>query len=73
MECPACGHEKRRVVDSRPSMGSVYRRSECLKCMKRFTTLEIIVEKAKIKKDWPHEMYDDDGIRVATTTRRLYG
>jgi hypothetical protein len=41
--------------------------------MKRFTTLEIIVEKAKIKKDWPHEMYDDDGIRVATTTRRLYG
>lgn len=44
MECPFCGHVERRVVDSRPSMGTVRRRSECLSCKKRWTTMEIMVE-----------------------------
>ena len=44
MKCPFCGYEESKVLDSRTSkeMDSIRRRRECLKCQKRFTTLETI-------------------------------
>jgi len=42
MNCPYCGAEDTRVVDSRPSDGglAIRRRRECPACGRRFTTYE---------------------------------
>jgi len=42
VECPFCGAEDTRVVDSRPAEGgaAVRRRRECSECGNRFTTYE---------------------------------
>jgi transcriptional regulator NrdR family protein len=42
MKCPYCGHDKDKVVDSRPinEGTAVRRRRKCLSCLKRFTTYE---------------------------------
>ncbi len=42
MQCPFCGQDKDKVVDSRSSEGgrAVRRRRECLICDRRFTTYE---------------------------------
>ena len=44
MNCPKCGHEEDKVVDSRPAQDgrAIRRRRECLKCSERFTTYEYI-------------------------------
>ena len=44
MKCPFCGDQDSKVVDSRHSEDgqSIRRRRECLKCMRRFTTYEIV-------------------------------
>lgn len=44
MKCPFCGHTESKVIDSRPTDegARIRRRRECLKCLKRFTTYEII-------------------------------
>lgn len=44
MKCPFCGDQESKVVDSRHSEDnlSIRRRRECSKCMKRFTTYEIV-------------------------------
>ena len=42
MNCPFCGYEDVRVVDSRPHEDKIRRRRECARCNKRFTTYEII-------------------------------
>lgn len=62
MRCPYCFYEDSKVIDSRPTdEGSrVRRRRECLKCLKRFTTYEV-VETAPIvvvKKDRSREEFD---------------
>lgn len=46
MECPKCGSERSKVVDSRkvPNaflQGSISRRRECCECKTRFTTYEV--------------------------------
>ena len=43
MTCPHCKHSRSRVVDSRQSNDTKYRRRECSssKCGKRFSTFEI--------------------------------
>lgn len=38
--CPACGHGKTSVYDSRPTRGSVRRTRACLGCGHRFVTWE---------------------------------
>jgi transcriptional repressor NrdR len=50
MLCPYCGDLQNKVVNSRltPSGESIRRRRECIKCGRRFTTLEI-VEKLPIR------------------------
>src|SRR5256886_9476490 len=58
MHCPFCNADKEslKVIDSRTCEGgrSIRRRSECLKCEKRFTTYERIEDPIKlivVKKD----------------------
>ena len=40
MKCPFCGAEDTKVIDSRPTEGSIRRRRQCEDCSKRFTTYE---------------------------------
>lgn len=42
MHCPFCHHDDSRVVDTRLSDDglSIRRRRECVKCKRRFTTIE---------------------------------
>ena len=63
MQCPYCGKDHDRVVDSRSSEGgaAVRRRRVCLACSRRFTTYERAEETLRmtvIKKDGSREPYD---------------
>ncbi len=40
MQCPFCGHNESRVIDSRESPEGIRRRRECMRCELRFTTYE---------------------------------
>ena len=44
MKCPFCGDQDSKVVDSRHSEDgqSIRRRRECMACLRRFTTYEIV-------------------------------
>jgi transcriptional repressor NrdR len=62
MRCPACGADEDRVVDtrSRNDGKSVRRKRLCLKCGRRFFTVEEIEDKtlSVIKRDGRREPYD---------------
>lgn len=63
MQCPFCGQDSDRVVDSRGSDGgkSIRRRRECSACSRRFTTYERAEEALRlsvIKKDGSRVPYD---------------
>jgi len=62
LKCPYCGYDESRVIDSRPADEGerIRRRRECLSCMKRFTTYEIIetTPLMVIKKDKSREAFD---------------
>lgn len=63
MQCPFCGQDNDKVVDSRSSEGGriVRRRRQCLACGKRYTTYERPEETIRltvIKKDGSREPYD---------------
>ena len=66
MNCPFCGFEESKVIDSRPTDENerIRRRRECLQCGKRFTTYEIIedVPIIVIKKDKSREVFDRNKI-----------
>lgn len=66
MKCPYCGFEESRVVDSRPTDEGerIRRRRECVRCLKRFTTYEIIesLPLIVIKKDKSREAFDRNKI-----------
>lgn len=65
MMCPFCSHAETKVIDKRDSGIQTKRRRECLKCEKRFNTLEVI-EKSNlrvIKKDGSRQEYDPDKMR----------
>lgn len=59
MECPYCS-TKTKVTDKRDSHKGIRRRRECLKCKKRFTTHEKIIQHDFyiIKKDKSREKFD---------------
>ena len=40
MNCPFCGHDESKVIDSRESPEGIRRRRECARCALRFTTYE---------------------------------
>ena len=78
MQCPYCGQDHDKVVDSRSSEGgrTVRRRRECLDCGQRFTTYERPEEVIKlnvIKKDGTRVPYDRqkviDGLQKACFKR----
>lgn len=62
MRCPHCNYVESRVIDSRPTDDGkkIKRRRECLSCLKRFTTYEIIetFPLVIIKKDKSREAFD---------------
>ncbi|MCK4624408.1 MAG: transcriptional repressor NrdR [Phycisphaerae bacterium] len=63
MQCPFCGGDNDKVIDSRGSDGgrSVRRRRQCLACNRRFTTYERFEETTRItvvKKDGSRVSYD---------------
>jgi len=63
MQCPFCGSDSDKVVDSRSSEGgrAIRRRRECQTCKRRFTTYERPEEVTRltvIKKDGSREPYN---------------
>jgi transcriptional repressor NrdR len=62
MKCPYCGFEESKVVDSRPTDEGerIRRRRECISCLKRFTTYEIIesLPLIVVKKDKSRQTFD---------------
>ena len=78
MQCPYCGQDHDKVVDSRSSEGgrAVRRRRECLGCQQRFTTYERpegVIKLNVIKKDGNRVPYDRqkviDGLQKACFKR----
>ncbi|MGI5988788.1 MAG: transcriptional regulator NrdR [Lachnospiraceae bacterium] len=61
MNCPYCGAEDTKVIDSRPTEdGSIRRRRQCVVCGRRFTTYERLemTPLIVIKKDKTREPFD---------------
>ena len=62
MKCPYCGYEESKVIDSRSADDGerIRRRRECLKCVKRFITHEVIetVPLIVVKRDKSREVFD---------------
>ena len=63
MQCPFCGQDNDKVIDSRSSEGgkTVRRRRQCLACQRRYTTYERpeeVLRLTVIKKDGTREPYD---------------
>ncbi|MBN1555795.1 MAG: transcriptional repressor NrdR [Phycisphaerae bacterium] len=62
MQCPFCGQDNDKVIDSRSSDGGrvVRRRRNCLNCSRRFTTYERVEDTVRltvIKKDQSRQPY----------------
>ena len=62
MKCPFCGHPESKVIDTRPTDEGerIRRRRECLSCLKRFTTYEIVetLPIIVVKKDKSREPFE---------------
>ena len=77
MNCPYCGHDDSRVIDSRDVNDGVRRRRQCLRCDSRFTTYERLQPASLfvIKKDQRREEFDREkiltGVRKACEKRPL--
>lgn len=65
MQCPYCSHPETKVIDKRDGAGMSKRRRECLKCEKRFNTIERVEETRLrvIKKDGRREEFDREKVR----------
>ncbi|MBI2853214.1 MAG: transcriptional repressor NrdR [Chloroflexi bacterium] len=77
MNCPFCGHDDSKVIDSRDVNDGIRRRRECLKCEARFTTYEHLQRASLfiIKKDQRREEFSKEkllsGLRRACEKRPL--
>lgn len=77
MDCPFCGGQDTRVIDSRDVNDGVRRRRQCQRCDSRFTTYEKVQPTGLfvIKKDQRREEFSRDkllaGIRKACEKRPL--
>ncbi len=79
MNCPKCGHEDSKVLDTRTGREnrSIRRRRQCLACGHRFTTIEEIVREGflVVKKDGRREEFDHakilSSLRKATEKRPI--
>lgn len=67
MKCPFCGKAESNVLESRVTECSdgIRRRRECVKCGKRYTTLEKVKDNALwvIKKDGRREGFDREKVK----------
>ena len=67
MDCPFCGHDETKVIDSRLAAEGrqVRRRRQCLECRERFTTFESaeLVMPRVIKSDDRREPFDERKMR----------
>jgi transcriptional repressor NrdR len=66
MRCPYCSSDELKVLDKRTSdEKSIWRRRECLKCGKRFTTYERVesVDLIVVKKDGRRERFDRNKLK----------
>ena len=72
MQCPECGYEDSKVLDSRPAENKIRRRRECLSCKCHFTTYEMVetIPLMVVKKDNTIEPFDRDKLinRLARAT-----
>ena len=77
MNCPYCGYQDSKVIDSREVNEGIRRRRQCLSCSSRFTTYERLQPASLfvIKKDERREEFSRDkllsGIRKACEKRPL--
>ena len=79
MKCPHCGETESKVIDTthETQAGGVRRRRECLKCGRRFSTVERVVLATPIvvKSDGRREPFDRqkllDGLRLACVKRPI--
>ncbi|MFC1992657.1 transcriptional regulator NrdR [Chloroflexota bacterium] len=77
MDCPYCGYQDSKVIDSRDVNEGIRRRRQCLQCGSRFTTYERLQPASLfvIKKDERREEFNRDkllaGIRKACEKRPL--
>lgn len=77
MNCPFCGYNDSKVIDSRDVNDGVRRRRQCLRCVQRFTTYERFQQGSLfvIKKDQRREEFSPEkllsGIRKACGKRPL--
>tara|TARA_B100000686_G_C16337648_1_gene736286 strand:+ start:149 stop:616 length:468 start_codon:yes stop_codon:yes gene_type:complete len=79
MQCPFCGHQEDKVVDSRSTQSGevIRRRRQCLQCDRRFTTYERIEEifPRIIKRDGSRQDYDRlkvlKGVKLACSKRPI--
>ncbi len=66
MKCPFCGDQDSKVVDSRRSDDglSIRRRRECLGCLRRFTTYEVVenLPIIVVKRDGSRQKFDRNKI-----------
>ena len=69
MLCHYCLHKETKVIDKRDAGGMTKRRRECLKCEKRFNTLENVeqAEAIVIKKDGRREGFEIEKLRRGIT------
>ena len=79
MNCPFCGYNDSKVIDSRDVNDGIRRRRQCLQCDLRFTTYERLQRASLfvIKKDGRREEFNREkllsGIRKACEKRPLPG
>lgn len=68
MKCPFCSSELSNVLDKRAvkTTGEIRRRRECLKCRKRFTTYERVlnITLLVIKKDGHREAFESEKLKA---------
>lgn len=69
MLCPFCSNEETRVIDKRDAGALTKRRRECLKCRKRFNTMESLEHSGLrvIKKSGGREEFDAEKLKRGIT------
>ena len=77
MNCPFCGHDESKVIDSRESPEGIRRRRECARCALRFTTYERVhtMPLLIMKRDGRREAFSSEklerSLRLACAKRPL--
>src|SRR3954468_19544818 len=77
MQCPYCGSDQHRVIDSREAADAIRRRRQCESCAERFTTYERAegIRMQVVKRDGKREPFDREkllrGLQRAAAKRDI--